>query len=405
MLFSTILLAASASAFPNMAALMNEKRSPELQKRVDDLLAARDWNAEKRGYQGDKGAYAYQAPNLSGPLPDMRGPCPGLNTAANHGYMPRNGIPNAVELIQAQMNLYNIAPDLAALLVAVAMPLDGDIVTTRLSIGGDATSRTAALGGIQNVLGKEGGLIVHNTFEADTSLTRNDVFLGPNYENKDFNGTLYKGMYQTCQQTSGGNFDRACMTEWRYQRYLQSRAENGQFYFGIKSLLLYGASAFVSDAFNGNNSVTTKEYAASFFGTSVDGPWKDHAAGVNERIPKGWYPRNIPMTIPEIADYIGEQYFARPVEFGANVGQGNFVGAGLNGVEFLGGSSRPSQADISCALVQFLTDNYPSQLSGVPALTQQAKDFSTTLFGQYAGTGTYSGCPKASGQPVLSPGN
>lgn len=33
------------------------------------------------------GAHAYHPPGLG----DIRGPCPGLNAAANHGYLPRNG--------------------------------------------------------------------------------------------------------------------------------------------------------------------------------------------------------------------------------------------------------------------------------------------------------------------------
>lgn len=42
-----------------------------------------------------------------------------------------------------------------------------------------------------------------------------------------------------------GDFNRAAMAKYRYQRYQQSLNENGQFYFGIKSLLLFGASSFV----------------------------------------------------------------------------------------------------------------------------------------------------------------
>jgi hypothetical protein len=34
------------------------------------------------------GQYVYASPTAS----DIRGPCPGLNAAANHGYLPRNGI-------------------------------------------------------------------------------------------------------------------------------------------------------------------------------------------------------------------------------------------------------------------------------------------------------------------------
>lgn len=33
------------------------------------------------------GEYAYASPGAG----DIRGPCPGLNAASNHGYLPRNG--------------------------------------------------------------------------------------------------------------------------------------------------------------------------------------------------------------------------------------------------------------------------------------------------------------------------
>jgi hypothetical protein len=36
------------------------------------------------------GKHEFQPPNLEGG--DQRGPCPGLNALANHGYIPRNGV-------------------------------------------------------------------------------------------------------------------------------------------------------------------------------------------------------------------------------------------------------------------------------------------------------------------------
>jgi hypothetical protein len=36
------------------------------------------------------GDHAFQMPDYA--AGDVRGPCPGLNTLANHGYLPRNGI-------------------------------------------------------------------------------------------------------------------------------------------------------------------------------------------------------------------------------------------------------------------------------------------------------------------------
>ena len=42
------------------------------------------------------GTYAYVAPKSS----DLRGPCPGLNAMANHGYIPHNGVATISQFIQ-----------------------------------------------------------------------------------------------------------------------------------------------------------------------------------------------------------------------------------------------------------------------------------------------------------------
>lgn len=394
-------LVATASAFPNMAALMAQKRGPELEKRFQELNAIAQKHEAR--YFGNTGMYAYVAPKLDANPPDMRGPCPGLNTLANHGYLPHDGIPNAAQLIAGQMNGLNIAPDLAALLVAVAMPLDGDIITTKLSIGGDATSRTAALGSIQNVLGKEGGLIVHNTFEADSSLTRNDVFTSRdangnrNGDNYNFNATLWKQMTAVAQKTSGGLYDQACLTQYRYDRYYDSRRENPDFYFGPKALLLYGASAFVFHTMAGAGQADVNTIS-SFFGVDPANP-QNHRSGVGEHFPDNWKPTPVPYTILEIAGHIGQQYLAKPVEFGGNA-NGTFEGVGLNGATF----SIPPNATpqtFACLLEQVIFDNYPSMLSGIPALTTQATNYMSGLLKQYGAGSAFAGCPKVPGQPIL----
>lgn len=105
---------------------------------------------------------------------DIRGPCPGLNTAANHNFLSHDGVTNFTELIDAQQNMYGVNYDLAVLLAVLGVGFDGDpIGTTKLSLGCDATSRTSLTG-----LGTELGLDGHDKFEGDSSLTRNDYFLG-----------------------------------------------------------------------------------------------------------------------------------------------------------------------------------------------------------------------------------
>lgn len=100
-------------------------------------------------------AHAFEAPGPN----DIRGPCPGLNTAANHHFLSHDGITTFTELVDALQNLYNVGYDLAVTLATLGVSLDGDIVTGKLSIGCDASSRTSSTG---SLLGNELGLNGHN---------------------------------------------------------------------------------------------------------------------------------------------------------------------------------------------------------------------------------------------------
>lgn len=162
-------------------------------------------------------AHAYTAPGPN----DIRGPCPGLNAAANHNFLSHDGVVTFSELVDAQQNVYNVGYDLAVLLATLGVVADGDVVTGKLSIGCDATSRTALL----PLLGSQPGLNGHNKFEGDTSLTRNDYFLA-NGDNYSFNGTLFAAMKTVADRVSGGNFDRNTLAAYRSQRYDESVQQN-----------------------------------------------------------------------------------------------------------------------------------------------------------------------------------
>lgn len=187
-------------------------------------------------FSADDTAHRFIAPGPN----DIRGPCPGLNTAANHGFLSRDGIVTFAELTDTQQNVYGVGYDLAVLLAVLGVGLDGDPITTKLSLGCDATSRTATPG-----LGPELGLDGHNKFEGDTSLTRNDYFTagGDNYK---FNNTLYTDMINNyCKDQC--NRDHVAL--YRKARYDWSVQHNGNFYFGPKSVLLFGASSFLYELF------------------------------------------------------------------------------------------------------------------------------------------------------------
>jgi hypothetical protein len=135
------------------------------------------------------------------------------------GFIARDGITNYTELTDAIQNVYNVGYDLANFLAIVSIIVaDGDLVTKKVSIGCDATTRTSLN---PTLTRSEPGLDGHNKFEGDASLTRDDYFLGKG-DNFNFNATLFGMM----TEATNGNFDLNGLAGYRYQRYIQSRQEN-----------------------------------------------------------------------------------------------------------------------------------------------------------------------------------
>ncbi|KAI9727893.1 MAG: hypothetical protein M1828_005298 [Chrysothrix sp. TS-e1954] len=338
------------------------------------------------GYQvpapGDT-AHAFVAPDYS---VDIRGPCPGLNAAANHNFLSHDGITTFTELVDMQQNLYNVGYDLATLLAVLGLTTtDGDIATERLSIGCDATPRTSVS---QVLTGNEPGLDGHNKFEADTSLSRNDYFLA-NGDNYMMNGTLFGMMQDTCQ----GNFNRDNLALYRYQRYQQSLRDNENFYFGPFSLLLFGASSFLYELMpNGNhNYAPDLETISSFFGAEQQGDGSFTFNG-KEKIPDNWTNRVAPYTDLLVGNEIFAQYAEHPVMFGGNTGQGDFSGiSGPNGIEN-GNLTATNPADVMCLIYQLSTERIPSSLNSLVTPTVDAISFAASkLNANYKNLG----CPQS----------
>lgn len=323
----------------------------------------------KGGYQvpapGDT-AHAFVAPN---PKTDIRGPCPGLNVAANHNFISHDGVITFNELVDAQQNIYNVGYDLATLLALLGLTLtDGDLVTEKLSIGCDATSRTS----FSPVLtGSEPGLAGHNKFEADSSLTRNDFFTS-NGNNYQFNGTLFQQM----TETTGGLYNLENLAKYRYDRWHASQAENPNFYFGPLSLLLFGAASFLYELMPSGTNNYTPDYAtiSSFFGAqkNSDGTYSFNNA---EQLPADWTNRVDPYDTIKVTEQILEMYLLHPVLFGGNTADGKFdvitFGAIQNGTISPGLDVKTT----SCLLYQLATQSIPSYLNGLITPTSNALAF------------------------------
>ncbi|EHL00974.1 Cloroperoxidase [Glarea lozoyensis ATCC 20868] len=357
------------------------------------ITAQYPYNGAKNGAPG-KGVGGYRVPAVGdtahqfvAPGPnDIRGPCPGLNAAANHNFLAHDGVTTFNELVDAQQNLYNVGYDLSVLLALLGLTLtDGDIVTEKLSIGCDATTRTS----FNPVLtGSEPGLDGHNKFEADTSLTRNDFFLGKG-DNFSFNGTLYKMM----QTTTGSNYNRDNLAKYRYERYQQSLRDNPNFYFGPLSLLLFGASSFLYELMpSGTRNYAPDEYTiSSFFGAErqADGTYTFNN---QEKIPDNWTNRVKPYTNNDVTAEILAQYLEYPVLFGGATGNGGFdllnFGGSIQDGKLI---ATPGSKELTCLLYQLATQSVPSYLNGVITPTVEAVGLVSTKIG---GTLVNLGCPQ-----------
>lgn len=82
----------------------------------------------------------------------------GLNTLANHGYLPRNGIVSLGDIVTAVQEGFNMEYTLATGLASFGMLARGNLRLNKLSIGGP-TKEIPALPG--NIDGLPGGLATH----------------------------------------------------------------------------------------------------------------------------------------------------------------------------------------------------------------------------------------------------
>ncbi|GMK58462.1 hypothetical protein CspeluHIS016_0504940 [Cutaneotrichosporon spelunceum] len=274
---------------------------------------------------------------------DLRGPCPGLNTAANHGYLPRNGVVNPIELFVGAFQALSLSPDLCAILAVISFVFRGDLTTLSLSIG------------TRNGLGD--GLAGHGVLEGDASVTRQDAFLG-NHWNVD------KGRFdlllKEMDQYGNGFITPYSLAQSRFRAWDYSRKNNARFDFNPwRMLVAYGESGFVNENLRGDNIRFTKDMAYHWF--------------ILERFPPGWSKRKIPMTTPEIVAWALVIELLKPTLPGWSLGiRGLFIPVpsfsslgGFFGGGILGGGGSNTIQDIGCAVGGAVLGWFPSMLTNL----------------------------------------
>ncbi|KZT51124.1 Cloroperoxidase [Calocera cornea HHB12733] len=273
-------------------------------------------------------AHYFEAP----PPGAQRGPCPGMNTLANHGFISRDGLTTWTELVAGMQNVWNVQYELAVLLAVLGIATDGDPVTEMLSIGDQVTQ---AIGHEGEFTGNYGGLSKHNSFELDVSLTRDDFYL--HGDAHTFNATLFQMMAETAAEIHNGTaiFDFDAVALHRARRYNQSIAENPWIVFPSAEIHNYGAGVFVFEAFpsSARNMTPDLETISSFFGAVPLGNGK--YGSQPERIPEGWHNRVSILNSSIIGDGGQDQYNAYPVPFVVGDGTGKLYN--LSSTSLVGG--------------------------------------------------------------------
>lgn len=157
--------------------------------------------------------YTFQAPGPG----DSRGPCPGLNLLANYGYLPRNGIVTAGEVLEATARGFNMGADLASVLIAFAVLADGDLATESFALGTSGN-------------GNVGGLNRHSTVEADVSPNREDYYLGCG-DNHHLSSRLFKQNIKYVAASSSKQFDLTVMGNHFAESSSFSKLNNPYLYY------------------------------------------------------------------------------------------------------------------------------------------------------------------------------
>ncbi|KAK5109492.1 hypothetical protein LTR62_006944 [Meristemomyces frigidus] len=209
---------------------------------------------------------------------DVRSPCPGLNTLANHGFINHNGkdltIPHLIEGLAAGMNM-------------------GADFTTAIG-GAGLLSSPEPLAGSFDL----NDLDQHNfPIEHDASLSRRDAYFGNDYSFYNPNWQQVLSHYHGLPSTTIPLASQA-----KYSRVQTSQANDPTFTYGLREFVLsYGETALylqtMSDPTSGEAKV---EYVRSLF--------------EQEKLPfeLGWRPSAEPITLVTLGNMVLELYAANP---------------------------------------------------------------------------------------------
>ncbi|KAG7575281.1 hypothetical protein FFLO_00445 [Filobasidium floriforme] len=338
MKFSTVAillsLASTSVAYPFMGTPGAPRHYQEWSKENEKRQLGFNADAQRIDVSGD---HAFKPPGAG----DLRGPCPGLNALANHGYLPSSGEISLDQAVSACNKVFGMGIDLGTFLSAYATVILGNPLSLSWSIGGQKAGLNL-LGLLSPPQGLSGS---HNKYESDASPGRFDAFLNGGNP-AELSVQNFENLYALQPGETGGNYDLGVLIDHSRRTIQESRANNPQRFSGpFTGPIVSSAAHTFIPAFMSNHSAERPEgfldqdVLKSFFGvTGTQGNIQSQRG--HERIPENWYRRPIgdEYTIPAFTLEAVELQLAVPerVAVGGNLGTVNSF-TGVNLADLTGG--------------------------------------------------------------------
>lgn len=290
-------------------------------------------------YVSTTGDHAYASPAAD----EIRGPCPGLNAAANHGYLSRSGVTTIQESVTGLGAVYGLDPVFAAFLAAYGIIMDGDPVLQEWSIGGPPPGdelTKGLLGGAQGIS------YSHNVYEGDASIARNDAYIN-NGDAHSLNVDRFASAYALGVNDGSDRYTLDKIAQ-NFASKTEESIQNNPYYFAAPfagTVVAPAAYNFVINFMSNHSAEEPSGYLngemfKQFFAVNGTYPNFNWLPG-QERIPDNWYrrPSAQQYTSQEAVTDLAIQWAAYPDSFrmGGNVnGVNTYEGVDL--ADFTGGA-------------------------------------------------------------------
>ncbi|EED17824.1 oxidase, putative [Talaromyces stipitatus ATCC 10500] len=341
--FPAFLAASGVSAFPTSENLMKMMSVAKVQRcPFADIKDGVEKAIQKRSLLDPlsspievTGEHQFVPPDFA--AGDQRGPCPGLNALANHGYIPHNGVVSLAEVVPAINQVWGMALDLGLILGVMGTVWVGDPISLNpsFSIAGESPAIEDLLNNVFGILGTPRGLNgSHNFIESDSSPFRDDLYLTG--DAWTLNLTKFQHLYD---MSTDGTFSMDLMAEFAKDRYYESVATNPNFYYGPftgaiarNAGYIFAGRLFRNHSVENPEGVLTKDVLKSIFGVSGPDNALQYTYG-HERIPENWYRRPVDFGLVELnLDLLGMAgKYPELLNIGGNVGSVNtFSGVDLS---------------------------------------------------------------------------